>query len=417
MADFRFVHAADLHLDSPFKGLALGSAAERMRPLFEQATFRALGRIVDLCLREKAAFLVLAGDLFDAKDRSVRARLALCRELERLDRAGIRTFVVHGNHDPLGTLRPGAGLPPSVKVFGPEWEEVELKRGRATLCRIQGVSYASEIVREDLSAQFARQGPEFTVGVLHANVGGDRAHANYAPCTTADLSERALDYWALGHVHTRSVMRLEGGALAVYPGNPQGRHVNEAGARGCALVEVREGRAEARFVDLDVIRWHAVNVEVDGVASLEELGERVEEQLRELSGVEGVEGHAARITLCGRGAVHAELARPEALEQLEEAWRERLAALQPPWALEAVREATAAELDLLALREGGGLLGEILEAAEDPAVPKELWAEEELAKLARALERFKVPMPKEEAPALLRAAAAAVVERLMEEPA
>src|SRR5919197_3110933 len=295
MADFRFVHAADLHLDSPFKGLALGSAAERMRPLFAQATSRALGRMVDLCLRQKAAFLVLAGDLFDAKDRSVRARLALCRELERLDRAGIRTFVVHGNHDPLGTLRPGAGLPPSVKVFGPEWEEVELKRGRATLCRIQGVSYASEIVREDLSAQFARQGPEFTVAVLHAHVGGDRAHANYAPCTTADLSERGLDYWALGHVHTRSVMRLEGGALAVYPGNPQGRHVHEPGPRGCALVEVRGGRADVRWVDLEVVRWHSLGVDISEAEGVEEIVERVVDRALQLSAAEGVEAHAARI--------------------------------------------------------------------------------------------------------------------------
>src|SRR5919197_3460161 len=131
--DFRFVHAADLHLDSPFKGLELD---DRLRAVFERATFRALGRIVDLCLREQAAFLVLAGDLFDARDRSVRARLGLCRELSRLDSAGIPTFIVHGNHDPLGTLRPGAGLPPSAKVFGPQWEEVELKRGGATLCRI-----------------------------------------------------------------------------------------------------------------------------------------------------------------------------------------------------------------------------------------------------------------------------------------
>jgi DNA repair protein SbcD/Mre11 len=412
--NFRFVHAADLHLDSPFKGLA---ADGRLRSLLEQATFRALARIVDLCLREKAAFLVLSGDLFDARDRSVRARLGLCRELSRLDSAGIRTFIVHGNHDPLGTLRPGAGLPPSVKVFGPQWEEVELERGGETLCRIQGVSYPTEVVREDLSGHFARQGPEFTVGVLHANLGGDKGHANYAPCTAADLSERGLDYWALGHVHTRSVVPLEGGALAVYPGNPQGRHVNEPGPRGCALVEVREGRAEVRFVDVDVVRWQTVSVDIGGVASVEELGDRMDEQLRELGGAEGVEVHAARVVLSGRGPVHAELAQAEAVEQLEEAWREKVASLRPPWALEAVRDDTAPDLDLQALREGGGLVGEILEGAANPALPKELWADDELAKLARLLERFKVPTPKEDGPLLVREAAAAVVERLMEESA
>jgi DNA repair protein SbcD/Mre11 len=343
--------------------------------------------------------------------------LGLCRELSRLDAAGIPAFIVHGNHDPLGTLRPGTGLPASVKVFGPQWEEVELKRGGATLCRVQGVSYPTEIVREDLSAHFVRQGPEFTVGVLHANLGGDKGHASYAPCTPEDLSERALDYWALGHVHTRSVVPLESGGVAVYPGNPQGRHVNEPGPRGCALVEVREGRPDVRFVDTDVVRWHSVSVEVRGVESVEELGDRLEEQLRELGGAEGVEAHAARIALCGRGPVHAELSQPEAVEQLEEAWRERVAALRPPWALEAVRDETAPDLDLEALREGGGLVGELLARARDPATPKELWGDEELAKLARLLERLKVPTPKEEGRALVREAAAAVVERLVEETA
>jgi exonuclease SbcD len=410
--DFRFVHAADLHLDSPFKALEVD---ERLRPAFERATFRTLSRIVDFSLRENVAFLVLAGDLFDAKDRSVRARLGLARELSRLDAAGIPTFIVHGNHDPLGTIRPGAGLPPLVKVFGPECEEVELRRGGETFCRVQGISYPTEIVREDLSARFTRQGPEFTVGVLHANLGGERGHANYAPCSAADLSARGLDYWALGHVHTRAVVPLEGGGMAVYPGNPQGRHIQELGPRGCALVEVREGRAAVRWVDLESVRWHSLTVDVAGVESVEDLGEVMLDRLQQLGTADGVEAHAARIALRGRGPVHAELGRPEALEQLEDAWRERLAALRPPWALEALRDETAPELDLGALREGGGLAGEILEQAADPSALKELWADEELAKLARLLERVKVPTPKEDGAALLAEAATSVVEQLLEE--
>jgi DNA repair exonuclease SbcCD nuclease subunit len=302
-----------------------------------------------------------------------------------------------------------------VKVFGPEHEEVELRRGGETFCRVQGISYATEVVREDLSAHFSRRGPEFTVGVLHANVGGDRGHANYAPCSASDLAERGLDYWALGHVHTRAVIPLEGGAVAVYPGNPQGRHVLEPGPRGCALVEVRAGRPEVRWVDLEIVRWHVLSLDVAGLDAVEEVGELVVERAQQSSAAEGVEAHAARIALTGRGPVHAELARPEALEQLEEVSRERLAALQPPWALEALRDQTAPELDLAALGAGGGLVGEILEQAGEPAALREIWAEEELAKLARVLERAKVPTPKEEGAALLAEATAAVVEQLLEE--
>src|SRR5437868_3130490 len=96
--DFKFVHAADLHLDSPLRGVR---AEGRLREILDRATFTAMQRAVDLCLKEKVDFLLLAGDLFDAKDRSVRARLALREQLLRLDAAGIPSFIVHGNHDPL----------------------------------------------------------------------------------------------------------------------------------------------------------------------------------------------------------------------------------------------------------------------------------------------------------------------------
>jgi DNA repair exonuclease SbcCD nuclease subunit len=198
---FKFVHAADLHLDSPFRGIPTTSG---LLSLFQQATFRAFSRVVDLCLREHVAFLVLAGDLFDVKDRSVRARLGLRRELNRLHEAGIATFIVHGNHDPLSGARGTLELPASVKVLGSEWEEAEVRREGQLLCRVQGISYAEAEVRENLSARFRRTAPDFTVGLLHTNVGGAEGHANYAPCTVEELSARGLDYWALGHVHTRA---------------------------------------------------------------------------------------------------------------------------------------------------------------------------------------------------------------------
>lgn len=412
--DLRFVHAADLHLDSPFRGLV---ADPRVRPLVDQATFRAFRRVADLCLAEKADFLVLSGDLFDTRDRSVRARLALAKELGRLDAAGIQTFAVHGNHDPLGTLSPGAGLPASVKVFGPEWEEVLVRRGGQILARVQGVSYPQEKVTENLAARFHRVGGEFTVGVLHANLGGEEGHANYAPCTLADLDRGHLDYWALGHVHTRAVHRLEGGGLAVYPGNSQGRHVNEDGERGCAVVTVRDGKPEVRWVGVEVVRWHRIEIDVSAVDTVEALFEEVGEKLLLAGQVEGPEGHAVRLRLTGRGPVHAELVKPGALEQLEEAWREELAGRAPPWILESVEDATAPALDLTALREEGGLLGAVLEgavAARNPGVLEGLWAEDDLRKLESALRRAGVPSPREEGAALVEEAAALVAERLWE---
>src|ERR1700687_5367837 len=117
--NFKFVHAADLHLDSPLCTRAAGP----LQPLFDDATFTTLRRIADLCLAEKASFLLLAGDLFEYRDRSIRARLELRRQVARPDAAGIPPFIVHGNPDPLPSEPGPLPLFDSVKVFAPSWEE------------------------------------------------------------------------------------------------------------------------------------------------------------------------------------------------------------------------------------------------------------------------------------------------------
>ncbi len=412
---FKFVHAADLHLDTPFRGVPADSG---LTGTFQQATFRAFSRIVDLCLREHVAFLLLAGDLFDAKDRSVRARLALRRELERLDVAGIRAFIVHGNHDPLSGDTGALGLPGTVKVFGPDWEEVEVHREGRLLCRVQGLSYPDVEVRENLSARFRRTAPDFTVGLLHANLGGAEGHANYAPCTVEDLAARGLDYWALGHVHTRAEYALPGGAVAVYPGNPQGRHVNEPGERGCVLVEVEEGRTRRRFVPVDGVRWHRLEVTLTGLGTLEALMGAVTEQV-DASCAQELDGHAVRLTLTGRGPLHRELSRPEALGQLEAELREQLSRRHPPVLLESLRDASRPEVDLETVRLSGGFTGTLLAEAEalagDAEALKGLWEDAELRALGQRLRRLGVEGLETPRPELVEEAGLRVVEQLHEE--
>lgn len=413
---FKFVHAADLHLDTPFRGVP---ADPGLLSTFHQATFRAFSRIVDLCLREHVAFLLLAGDLFDAKERSVRARLALRRELERLDVAGIQTFIVHGNHDPLSGDTGALGLPGSVKVFGAEWEEVEVRREGRLLCRVQGVSYPEAEMRENLSARFGRTAKDFTVGLLHANLGGVEGHANYAPCTVEGLSARGLDYWALGHVHTRAEHTLAGGSVAVYPGNPQGRHVKEPGERGCVLVEVEEGRTRRRFVAVDRVRWHRLEVGLTGLGSLDSLVAGVMEQV-DASCPDELDGHAVRLTLTGRGPLHRELSRPEALDQLEADLREQLAPRHPPVLLESLRDASRPELDLESVRRSGGFSGTLLAEAEAlvarPEALAALWEEDaELRALGQRLRRLGVDVLETPGPELVEQAGERVVEQLHEE--
>jgi DNA repair protein SbcD/Mre11 len=364
---FTFVHAADLHLDSPLRSLA---AAEPLAGVLRSATFGAFDRIVSLCLEKKAELLVLAGDLFDARDRSVRARLALRAAVERLHQAGVRTFIVHGNHDPLAEDVRALALPPSAHVFGPRWEEVVVRRGDAVLCRVQGISYPQEKMTTDLSHYFKRKGPELTVGVLHCNLSafpGHVHHANYAPCTPSDLGDRGLDYWALGHVHNHGETELPGGGVAVYPGNPQGRHPKEAGPRGCVVVEVDGMRTKRTFVPVDVVRWHEVPVDIAPAPTIDALVEQVVAQVTAAcESAPAARAHAVRVTLEGAGPLHSEVAGKDALAELERHLRDTLAARSPPVALEWLVERTRPALDLKAIRRRGGLSAEVLQAEGTP---------------------------------------------------
>jgi len=390
--NFKFVHAADLHLDSPLRAHTAGP----LQRIFEDATFAALRRIVDLCLAEKVEFLLLAGDLFEYRDKSVRARLELRRQLGRLDAAKIRTFIVHGNHDPLSCEPKSSRLIDSVKVFSASWEEVELHREGHLFCRIQGVSYPQERVAEDLTPLFSRQGPEFTLGLLHANLGGNPAHPNYAPCSLADLDARGLDYWALGHVHTRAEHRLPGGGLAVYPGNPQGRHIAETGERGCVLVDVKDGHASPRFCPLESVRWSRLEVDIAPLPTIDSLADAICQEIADAA-CAGPDAHAVEVRLIGAGALHQELERLGALSELLEHLSPVALQRCPPVLFDSIDDTTRPEVDLRAAT-APGTLGEAISsvgraAASNAAALNQLCADESLVKLHSALRRAGMEAP------------------------
>ncbi len=243
MAKLRFIHAADLHLDSPFHGIrseAPGHVAETLR----RATFDAYNNIIDLCLQERVDALLVAGDVYDGADRSLRAQLQFVEGLKRLDAGGIRSFICHGNHDPLDGWEAQLDLPAGCVRFESEVTSTLMFPDEPDRATVYGVSYLRREVRENLAPLFREvvSSGGFNVGLLHANVGGNPNHGSYSPCSVTDLEETSIDYWALGHVHTRQVLRQQGPAV-VYPGNPQGRHPNKPGARGVYLVEVDDAGA------------------------------------------------------------------------------------------------------------------------------------------------------------------------------
>ncbi len=375
---FKFMHAADIHLDSPLRGLERyeGAPLEAVR----SATRRAFENLIDACLEEGVAFLLLAGDLYDGKWRDYNTALYLVAQLERLRAAGIRVFIVRGNHDAENTMNRALSLPDNVVVFRPR--RAHTARLDDLPVAIHGQSYAGASVTDNLAAGFPEPvSGAFNIGLLHTNADGRATgHKPYAPCSVQDLIDRGYQYWALGHVHRRTVLCED--PLAIFPGNLQGRHIREAGAKGATLVTVGDGyevRAEHR--ELDVMRWARCEVSAEGARSPEEVIDRAAAALRRTGGERPL---AVRLTVTGRCPAHQELAsRPE---HWENELRARALSTEGLW-LEKVRFDTRTPIDLDALRRQPGAIGTLLQCVdayrEAEAVPEAI--AECLAPIRRAL--------------------------------
>lgn len=358
---FRFLHAADLHLDTPFSRLT--GVPDRIARALRDASLQAFENLVDAAITEKVAFVVLAGDIYDGAERGVRAQLAFRDGLARLAAEGIATFVVYGNHDPIDEGWSAIGsFPPEVTVFGAdEVGRAEVRVDDVVVATVSGISYATRQETENLALRFPpADGKGFHVAVLHANVGGQSDFAPYSPCTLDDLRAGGYHYWALGHIHRRAELG-DGHPLVVYPGNLQGRSPkpSEQGAKGAVVVDVDGTTATTRFVALDTVRFDHVEVAIDGMAldDLEQALVDAADEAREAAGNRPVvlRGHIA-----GNGDLHDELApgdrRVELLERLRDLARNE----EPFIWWDDLRWRTQPAIDIAERASGDDFIGDLL---------------------------------------------------------
>jgi predicted phosphodiesterase len=356
----RFVHTGDLHLDSPFQGIAQ-AAPERIVTALRDATLRSWERIVGLAIEERVDAVLVAGDVFEGANRTLRAQVAFRDGLARLADVRIPSYVVTGNHDPLSGWEPSVTWPELAWRFGAvETTSRPIIRDGTELARVHGISYGVRDVTRNLAATFRRDPDEpFAIGLLHANVGGIEGYANYAPCSIGDLVASGMDYWALGHIHRHGVLRAAAPTV-VYCGNPQGRDPGEADPRGCYLVSVDDAGAVApEFRPMDVVRWQRLGVPIDDIATDEGLVAAVGGAIEAAADAAG-RSIVANVRLTGRGPEHDSLRRPGFLADLHGLVRGRFGQGEPFAWLESIRDETRPSLDLAARREAGDLLGETL---------------------------------------------------------
>jgi DNA repair exonuclease SbcCD nuclease subunit len=372
---FCFVHAADLHLDTPFSGVH--ESAPSVALALRDASLEAFDAIVALALERDAAFVVVAGDVYDGAERGLRAQLRFRDGLERLGQAGIASFVVHGNHDPVTTGWSAIDRwPDSVTVFGHEHVGlVPVERAGEQVATVQGISHATRAVSENLALGFARpDAPGIHVGVLHCAVrGAADGYATYSPCTLGDLRRTGLDYWALGHVHQHRVLAEGAGPgdpWVVYAGNSQARspRASERGAKGAVVVHVDQGRVErVEHVACDSVRFVELSCPIDGVDSIEDL----EDLLVALGddALERADGRAivVRARLVGHAELHSDLTRPGAKAELVAHLRDGARRDAPFCWWDDLVDESRAPLDLGAVRARGDFSSDLLALAESVA--------------------------------------------------
>jgi DNA repair exonuclease SbcCD nuclease subunit len=363
MKNFSFIHTADLHLDSPFKGLR--QVDGEIADLLKDATFRAFDNVVEFALKNKVDFLLVAGDVYDAADRSLRAQLKFADGLKKLAVAGIRSFVCHGNHDPLDGWSASLHWPEEVHIFGPQLESVSISIGEEEVVVIHGISYPHTQIDDSFGRGFKRQGSQpFQVGLFHCSVGSDPAHEIYAPRTQEELLAANLDYWALGHVHRHRVLK-DGHPFIAYPGTTQGRHIRETGPRGCLLVQVSgSGEVSARFEPVDAARWFSHELHIDDLETEGDLVEALEGVCEETRNEAQERPAIIRISLRGRGPLHSVLRRGQVVEDLTERLREIGMESKPQVWIEQILVNTSTAIDLDSRRQSADFLGEVLRVIE-----------------------------------------------------
>ncbi len=384
MTNFRFLHAADLHLDSKLDSLDEQAAAHVLL-----ASRRSVERIVATAIDQQVAAVVIAGDLFDGPVRDVSGALWIDTQFRKLTSSGIPVILIRGNHDALSQASKSVRWSPGVIELKAEQAQTHIIEQHGIA--VHGQSFGARAVSENIAAQYPQAiDGYFNIGLLHTSLGGALGHDTYAPTTIDVLEGRGYDYWALGHIHMRSTASLSTRAWIGYSGNTQGRHIRECGPRGCNLVHVENGRVHrVDFIETDSVRWLELPVDLQGMDMLSDLTEFVSGACEHLRGTHPDRHLAVRVRLSGPSKLHSHLAGQVARQHITSIIQERMHSIGSMW-LEKVKFETVPEQRATTRADMQLPLGTmrkiVEEIHEQPAIQKEMM------KVLAELERRAAPV-------------------------
>ncbi len=313
MASFTFIHTADIHLDSPLRGLSKYEGAPV--DLLRSATREAFTGLIDEAINCEIDFMVISGDLYDGDWKDYNTGLFFSREMGRLSKVNIPVFLIYGNHDAESEITKQLSLPKNVKAFSAKKPETYYLD--PIKVALHGQSFLNAETTENLAINYPGYSEDyFNIGVLHTAVEGDSAHARYAPCSLDDLKSKGYDYWALGHVHTYKTLCED--PWIIFSGNLQGRHIRETGPCGAVLATVNNGQCSVERIFKDTLRWYDLTVDVNAAKTLDDVVQLAKKNLEALlAGQSSKLPKAVRVTLVGRTSAHGELFGLESQLRLE----------------------------------------------------------------------------------------------------
>lgn len=275
----KFIHTADLHLDSPFK--RLNDLPQAIFNKIKESSFRSFERIISYAIKEKVDFVLISGDLFDDENRSLTSQVYVRNQFERLQSHGIQVYMIHGNHDHLGGKWANITWPDNTHVFADHVEVKAYEKEGKVMAYIYGFSYEQRVITKNMTNHYIKKdGALFHIGLLHGNLEGKEDHDPYAPFTIQQLLDRNLDYWALGHIHKRQIIHEN--PPIIYPGNIQGRHGKELGQKGCYIIEMHENKINSSFYPSAEIIWESKDIFIDPFDSADQLIEEIKTEKEEL---------------------------------------------------------------------------------------------------------------------------------------
>ncbi|WP_243291467.1 DNA repair exonuclease [Bacillus sp. FJAT-47783] len=315
MKQVTFIHTADLHLDSPFIGM--NHLPDAIFQRIKESTFQSFKRTIDVAIKERVDFLLISGDVYDQKDRSLKAQLFFQKQMVRLYEKGINVYIIHGNHDYTKGNSIHLDLPENVHIFSDEDVEcVCYERDGEPLASLYGYSYPERVVTENMSKRYNKTAnTPFHIGLLHGSIAGEREHEPYCPFRLSDLIEKDFDYWALGHIHKRQVLH-DKTPVIVYPGNIQGRHLKELGEKGIYLVELKETGANYQFIPTAPIIFREYEIKMESIRSFTQLIESIQ-SLKTVIQQQGIHTFCS-LRLTGHTSLYDELMKDGVLDDLVE---------------------------------------------------------------------------------------------------